>query len=86
LNDWNTPVIKAIATKNEGVEELINEINKHHKIAENPKRSYLLAEKAYRLIQNSRMTTISKQRLKEEIETEMKKEDFNLYRFVRGYR
>jgi LAO/AO transport system kinase len=84
LSDWSIPVIKAIATKGEGVDELITEINKHHKTGVNSKRAYLLAEKAFRLIQNSRMKDISKAQLKEKIGAEMKKADFNLYRFVRS--
>ncbi len=83
VSDWNTPVIKGIATKGEGVDELIEAINKHHKTGANKKRSYLMAEKAYRLIQNSRMKDISKQLLQQQIEKEMKKTDFNLYRFVK---
>ena len=83
MSDWSIPVIKAVATKGEGVDELIEEIKKHHHIGVNSKRSYLLAEKAYRLIQNGRMKTISKQELKTQIEIELKKDDFNLYRFVR---
>jgi LAO/AO transport system kinase len=82
VGDWNIPVIKAVAIKNEGVSELINEISKHQKAGMNSKRSYLLVEKAYRLIQNKRMKDVSKQKLKEEIDEEMKKKDFNLYRFV----
>lgn len=85
LSDWSIPVIKAVATKNEGVDELIAEINKHNATGVNTKRSYLLAEKAYRLIQNKRMKDLSKQKLKEEIETAMKKEDFNLYSFVKKW-
>ena len=81
-NDWNIPVIKAIATKQEGVEELIEAINKHHKTGVNSKRPYLLAEKALRLIQNHRMKDISKQLLQMQIIKEINKPDFNLYRFV----
>jgi LAO/AO transport system kinase len=83
--DWNTPVIKGIATKGEGVDELIEAINKHHKTGANTKRPYLMAEKAYRLMQNSKMKDVSKQALQQQIEKEMKKTDFNLYRFVREY-
>jgi LAO/AO transport system kinase len=83
LNDWSIPVIKAVATKHEGIDELIDAINKHHIVGVNTKRAYLLAEKAYRLIQNKRMKDISKQDLKSEIEQELVKPDFNLYRFVR---
>lgn len=82
LSDWNIPVIKAVATNNEGVDELIDAINEHQLIGVNTKRPYLLAEKAYRLIQNSKMKTVSKKTLQEQIELELKKEDFNLYRFV----
>jgi LAO/AO transport system kinase len=83
MSGWSIPVVKAVATKNEGVEELLDAINKHHLEGVNSKRSYLLTEKAYRLIQNSRMKDVSKIKLKERIEKELKKEDFNLYRFVR---
>ncbi len=82
LSNWNIPVIKAIATKNEGVEKLIEQINEHHLKTENNKRSYLLAEKAYRLIQNHKMKIFSKQELKTEIENHLNDKDFNLYRFV----
>jgi LAO/AO transport system kinase len=84
MSSWSIPVIKAVATKNEGVDELLEAISKHHKEAVNGKRSFLLAEKAYRLVQNARMKDISKITLKESIEDELKKKDFNLYRFVRA--
>lgn len=83
LSDWSIPVIRSVATKNEGVDELIAAINQHQKVKTNSKRSYLLAEKAYRLIQNYRMKTILKPTLQQQIETESKKTDFNLYRFIK---
>lgn len=83
LSDWSIPVIKGIATKGEGVDELIDAINKHSIAIVNTKRSYLLAEKAYRLIQNDKMKGILKSDLKKQIEDAMKKEDFNLYSFVK---
>ncbi len=70
------------ATKNEGIGEIIDSVNKHQTIVENKKRSFLLTEKAFRLIQNQKMKSISKKLLKEQIEIEMKNPDFNLYRFV----
>lgn len=83
-SNWNTPVIKGIATKGEGVDELIEAINQHHSVGINTKRPYLMAEKAYRLIQNKRMSDVSKQTIQQQIEKEMKKGDFNLYRFVQS--
>lgn len=80
--DWNPPVIKSIATQNEGVSELIGKIKEHQAVAHNIKRSYLLTEKAYRLIQNHRMKNVNKQELQQKITEEMKKGDFNLYRLV----
>src|ERR1035437_953246 len=82
MSNWSIPVIKAVAIKNEGIDELIAAINKHQLVGINKKRSYLLAEKAYRLIQNHRMKDVSKKTLQQQIETEFKKPDFNLYRFV----
>ena len=82
--DWNTPVIKAVATKGEGVAELLEKIRDHQAIAHNIKRAYLLTEKAYRLIQNHRMKDVSKQELQEKISSEINKPEFNLYRFVKS--
>jgi LAO/AO transport system kinase len=81
---WNIPVIKAIATKGEGVDELIEAIDKHNKVGVNTKRSYLFAEKAYRLIQNKKMKGVSKSDLKDRIEEALKNKDFNLYTFVKS--
>ena len=83
-SDWNAPVIKAVATKNEGIDELISAIDKHKLTSINTKRSYLLAEKACRLVQNHRMKDVSKKTIQEQIEAELKKTDFNLYQFVKN--
>lgn len=80
--DWSPPVVKAVATRGEGVPELLEKIEAHQTVAHNIKRSYLLTEKAYRLIQNRRMKDVNKQTLQDELAAEMGKKDFNLYRFV----
>lgn len=82
VSDWNIPVIKTIASQNKGVNELIEAVNKHKSAMENKKRPYLLAEKAYRLIQNRRMKGVSKEILMDKIRNEMTKPGFNLYQFV----
>ena len=83
-SEWAIPVIKAVATKGEGVEEIVKKINEHQKITSNKKRSYLLAEKAYRLIQHKRMKDINKSDLVKKIEKAIDKTDFNLYAFVKS--
>lgn len=85
LSEWSIPVIKAAATKSEGIDELIEAMEKHHKVGVNSKRAYLLTEKAYRLLQNSRMKDISKQDLKEKLNAAIMEGDFNLYRFVKNF-
>jgi LAO/AO transport system kinase len=85
LNDWEIPVIKAVATKGEGVDELIAAIDKHHGMAVNTRRSYLLAEKAYRIIQSKKMQSVSKKTLKEKLDVALKKEGFNLYSFLKEF-
>lgn len=82
--DIPIPVIKTTASKKEGIESLLAAINEHNKHpGVNAKRSWLLAEKAYQLIQTKKMKNISKQSLKDEIEKAGA--DFNLYRFVGQY-
>ena len=78
------PIIKTIASQKEGIEELLNAIientNNSQPQTSNAKRFWLLAEKAWHLIQQKRMTDINKEELKRKIEAEGN--NFNLYSFV----
>lgn len=82
---WIPPVLKVIATQNEGIEPLVKKIDEHAAIAPNDKKIFLLTEKAYKLIQNSRMKNIDKKKLESEIRKEIK-EKFNLYKFVQEFK
>ncbi len=76
-------VIKTIASKNEGVEEVKLGIDNFLASPDtNEKKAWLLAEKAYYLIQKDRMRNIDKATLKKQIESKM--DAFNLYDFVYG--
>src|SRR5436189_2991543 len=83
------PVIKTIASQKKGIIELLNAIGE--KIAAlndkrqttNNKRTWLLAEKAFYLIQQKKMAKISKAELKGKIET--LGNTFNLYKFIQPY-
>ncbi len=78
------PVIKTIASQKEGVAELLNTITDAFELAkENKKRSWLLAEKAFHLIQQKKMMAIDKKLLKQQIEEAGK--EFNLYTFIKEY-
>lgn len=77
------PVVKTVAVRREGIEELYHKIEAH---AESPghreKKVWLMAEKIYRIIQQRRMKDIDRHRLREQIEKELYNENFNLYKFI----
>jgi LAO/AO transport system kinase len=76
-------VIKTIASKQEGIVELKNAIEKVLQNSSNERKAWLLAEKAFYLIQKEKMKGIDKAELKKEIENAAV--DFNLYQFVKKY-
>ena len=78
------PVIKTTASQKKGIEELFALIAANHQPAAiNPKRQWLLAEKAYRLIEQKRMKDVNKEDLKNKIAAEGN--SFNLYQFIKKY-
>ncbi len=83
--DGGTPVLKTIATQKEGIAQLIGAIALHQQGPGAPdKKLWLLAEKAYQLIQGSRMKGISKKDLLEGIKKSIADGEFNLYKFIGG--
>lgn len=77
------PVVKTVASQKEGVPELMHIIlHQLQKAHLNDKTFWLLAEKAYYLIEQKRMAGISKADLKKEIESVYQKGNFNLYKFI----
>ena len=81
----DTPVIKASATKGEGLEEIMQAVSRLCGTKSNEKRVWLLAEKAMRLIANGRMKDISRKDLEESIRQVSQHSDFNLYEFVKKF-
>ncbi|HEV7783022.1 MAG TPA: methylmalonyl Co-A mutase-associated GTPase MeaB [Chitinophagaceae bacterium] len=77
------PVVKTVASQKEGISELLDiilhQLQKAH-LAD--KTFWLLAEKAFHLIQQKRMKGIDKNALKKEIESVYQKGNFNLYKFI----
>lgn len=84
--DEEIPVVKTIASRQEGLKELKEKIDLVLERKSTPeKRLYLLAERAYYLIQKKRMKDIRKEGLRSEIEEIYNKSHFNLYSFVQQY-
>jgi len=79
------PVIKTVASEKKGITELmdivLHELQKSHV---NDRSFWLLAERAYYLIEQKRMKGVDKAKLKAEIEEAYKKGSFNLYQFIAG--
>lgn len=77
------PIVKTIASQKKGIEELVDIIS--HQLQKShlsDKTFWLLAERAFYLIQQKRMKRVDKVVLKKEIEAAYSKGDFNLYRFI----
>lgn len=81
------PVIKTVALQNTGVSDLLKEIErliKHHHAKD--KKYWLLAERAYQLIQQKKMRGIDKEKLKEKITELSNNNSFQLYSFIKNYK
>ena len=83
--NWNIPVLKAVATKNEGIPELVEQINAHKAEPHGEHKALLLAEKAYHLIREKRMHDISKKELLTELQSKSAEANFNLYRWLNNF-
>jgi LAO/AO transport system kinase len=86
LKTEKIPVLKTIAHQKEGVTELLTAILAHqqhpHQIE---KKIYLLAQRAWHLIQNKRMSNLKINELMLEIKTTYHNDQFNLYQLVAKY-
>jgi len=75
------PVINTVADKSIGIEELIKAIE-IQSIKENKRHMFLLAEKAWKLLQHQKMKNFDKKLLQQDIIKASASSDFNLYRFI----
>ena len=77
------PIVKTIASQKEGIKELFEKIEAHNQLNQTHDKQYwLLAEKAYQLIQQNRMKNISKVELKKDLEEGGNK---NLYQLIKKF-
>lgn len=75
------PVINTVADKSIGIAELMEAIE-NQSSKENTKRNFLLAEKAWKLIQHQKMKNFDKKHVQDEIIKASASPDFNLYQFI----
>lgn len=91
LSSWGhpgsdrVPVLQTIALQHQGISELIITIEQLLHTKNNlDEKAWLLAQKAYYLIQEKRMKDISKARLQEQIRAQLEKGPFNIYAFCQN--
>ena len=79
----DVPVMKTVATQKEGIKELYDIIlHELQKTYTSEKKFWLLAEKAFYLIEQKRTKNVDRSELKKEIEATYQKGNFNLYKFI----
>lgn len=79
------PVFKTVADKNKGISALCDWLSSpiHH---DNFRKPYLLAEKAFKLLQFYRTQDVDRQRLLNDIKVASEEKNFNIYRFIDAWR
>lgn len=84
--NWESPVVKTIAHKYEGLQNLQDAIEKHQ-AANNlsDKKNLLLAEKAIMLIKNQRVKDIVFENIFNDLKEISNQQNFNIYRYVKKY-
>jgi len=83
-NGESIPVFRAIASKAEGIKEIVDFISSFSG-KKNNKFEMLLADKAFKLIQEKYMSKIDKRKLILDIAIASKQPAFNLYSFIEQY-
>lgn len=82
--EYETAVVKTVATKYEGMQDLVNAIDEfmahYNRLTE--KKVQLLTDKCWQLIQADRMKQVQKNKLRTGIKNALLSEDFNLYSFT----
>ncbi|MDE3252587.1 MAG: methylmalonyl Co-A mutase-associated GTPase MeaB, partial [Bacteroidota bacterium] len=80
------PVLKTVASAKEGIAALAEAIEQHqqqHKVSD--RKYWLLAERAFRIIQERRMKDIPKSEFLAQLVTAAKEPAFNLFSFINRY-
>ncbi len=80
------PIIKTVAQEKKGIDELLQAITGYLASGSYPeKKTWLLTEKALKLIQAARMKDIDQEKIRASIQAGLADSRFNLYQFVKQY-
>ena len=78
------PVFETVADKQEGITAVLHWLENAAPTV-NEKKAFLYTEKAYKLIQNKRMSDVSRKELHQHISDNCHLPGFNLYQFIERY-
>lgn len=76
------PVLKTVASQRTGIDELADAINKHTSAVNTDRKAFLMASKAWHILQKLRMKDLDQRGLQSEIKRAIEKGPFNLFSFV----
>ena len=76
------PIIKTVASEKKGVNKLADEIIRQSSHQTKEKKSWLLANKAWHILQRIRMKDLDLKAIEQQVSGEMGNKDFNLFRLV----
>ncbi len=83
---WSIPVIKTVATHDQGIDVLEDAIQNHlSSDVFNEKKVLLMAAKAYQYLRDHRMKDVDKQALKRDIQENWHDPNFNIYDFMQKH-
>ncbi len=76
------PVLKTVASQKSGIDQLAAAINNHSSATNTSRKAFLLASKAWHILQKLRMKDFDQRILEQEINIRLKNGTFNLFSFV----
>ena len=76
------PVLKTVASQKAGIDQLAAAINNHSSATNTSRKAFLLASKAWHILQKLRMKNLDQRILEQEINNRLTNGTFNLFSFV----
>ena len=76
------PVLKIVASQKSGIDQLAAAINNHSSATNTSRKAFLLASKAWHILQKLRMKNLDQRILEQEINNRLINGTFNLFSFV----
>lgn len=80
--EQEVPVLKTVASQKSGIDSLVLAINNHTLTDNQQRKVFLLASKAWHILQKLRMKDLDQRKLQQEISKRISNATFNLFSFV----